>query len=284
MKDFFADLHCHSTCSDGSKSAEELVLHAKEIGLSGLAITDHDSIEGYEIALPTAKKVGLELITGVEFSTMHKLTSIHILAYAYPSNSLIMEEFCKKHILRRFDRNQKILDLLKKHNLPITQDELLQEYAHENCEVHTTVGRPHIAMAMMKKGYVKTIQEAFKKYLGEGKSCYAEGDSFSTEQTIDLIHKAKGLAIIAHPHLVDDQHVLHDLLNMNFDGIECFYARFNRDQNERWLKIAKRKNWIVTGGSDYHGDIKPNLPLGSSYVDEEHFNILLNHFKNTEEG
>jgi len=276
MKPFKADLHCHSTCSDGSKTPEEIVLIAKEIGLSALSITDHDSIDSYALAKKTAMDEGIELITGVEFSTVHNKASIHILAYAFSPTSEIIESFCKMHNLRRLIRNQSILENLKKKNLPISEQELLQELTTGG---KTTVGRPHIAKAMIRKGYVKSIQEAFQKYLGEGKCCYAEGPSFSTEETIDLIHEAKGLAIIAHPHLVEPPGILLQLLEMDFDGIECYYARFNMDKHKRWLKIAEKKNWMITGGSDFHGDIKPNLPLGCSFVDEALFKTLHDHFK-----
>lgn len=106
------------------------------------------------------------------------------------------------------------------------------------------------------------------------------GGAFSVEETLDIIHKANGLAIIAHPHLIDNSKVLIDLLSMDFDGIEGYYARFPPQAHERWVKIGKRKGWIITGGSDYHGDIKPHLPLGSSWVGEETFSVLRKHFEN----
>lgn len=274
--DFFADLHCHSTCSDGSKTPKELVLLAKEIGLKGLAITDHDSINAYQMALPFAKEAGIDLLTGVEFSTMHQNTSIHILAYAYPDKNVLIKDFCEKHLKRRLERNLEILNRLEVHGIHVSEKELEETPGYQS---NKTLGRPHIAQVMMKKGYVKSIQEAFKKYIGEGKPCYAEGASFSTEETIDLIHQAKGLAVIAHPHLIENGKILQELLSLNFDGIECYYAKFHRDLSDRWLKIARRKNWIITGGSDFHGDIKPNLPLGASFVSRELFNILFDHFK-----
>jgi predicted metal-dependent phosphoesterase TrpH len=279
MNNFYADLHCHTTCSDGSKTPAEIVQLAKEIGLSGLAITDHDSIAAYKYAVAAAITNNIKLITGVEFSTVHKGTSIHILGYAFSPESALIQEFCDKHTLRRTGRNLSILELLQKHNLTISEEELFVESQNEDTLVKKTVGRPHIANAMIKKGFVKTIQEAFQKYLGEGKCCYAEGESYSTLETLELIHQAKGLSIIAHPHLINDQHILSDLLTMNFDGIECYYAKFNMDQHKRWLKIADKKKWIVTGGSDFHGDIKPRLPLGSSFVSEELFNVLYTHFQ-----
>lgn len=272
MTDFRADLHCHSTCSDGSKTPKELIYHAKAIGLSGLSITDHDTIDAYAEALPYAKELGIELISGVEFSTMHKGESVHILCYRFPLDSPVIHDFCAKHQIRRQERNSGILKRLELAGMPITEAEV-QACIYQDEHMHT-VGRPHIALAMLKKGYVKSIQDAFKRYIGEGKSCYEPGLSFSTEETVDLIHQAKGLAVVAHPHLIEKGETLQEMLLMPFDGIECYYANFAPNQNQRWLTIAKKKNWLITGGSDYHGDIKPTIALGASFVDKTSFDLI----------
>ena len=158
--------------------------------------------------------------------------------------------------------------------------------SEEDIHFHTdnlkhTIGRPHIAQAMKRKGYVSSIQEAFHKYIGDGRPCYASGGYFSVEETLDIIHQAKGLAVIAHPHLIVKTHTVHDLLEMPFDGIEGYYARFPFRQNERWIKIGMNKNWIITGGSDFHGDIKPNIDLGMSWTPQETFKILHDHLLNS---
>ncbi len=272
MSEFRADLHCHSTCSDGSKTPKELISLAKTIGLSGLSITDHDSIAAYKEASPYAAQLGIELISGVEFSTVHKGDSVHILCYRFPLDSELLQSFCEKHQKRRTNRNLGILQRLVKAGMPISEADVAA-CVHQDSQKHT-IGRPHIALAMLKKGYVESIQDAFKRFIGEGKSCYEPGESFSTEETIDLIHQAKGLAVIAHPHLVENGSTLKDMLQMPFDGIECYYAKFGPQQNQRWLEIARKKNWLITGGSDYHGDIKPNLMLGCSYVDKTAFDRL----------
>lgn len=276
MSDFRADLHCHTTCSDGTLSPVEIVELAAKKGLRGLSITDHDTIEAYKTAIPAAKALNLPLISGVEFSSMHDQVSIHLLAYSFPLDSPLILEFCKKHEHRRVLRNREILDLLFKQGMPITEEEL--EHEHDPGPSHN-LGRPHIALAMLKKGYISSIQEAFNEYIGEGKPCYAPGGYFSVEETVDLIHKAKGLAVIAHPHLINNEEILRDLLEMDFDGIEGYYARFSREDEERWVRIGNRKGWLITGGSDFHGDIKPTIPLGSSWVDEAKFNALYARFK-----
>lgn len=279
MKEFKADLHCHTTCSDGTSSPEEIIKMAAEIGLSGLSITDHDTIDAYSEAYPLAKKLGIELISGVEFSSIQDDVSVHILAYSFPLNSSIIHDFCLRHHQRRTDRNQEILKRLADHGMPVTKEEVEAVIPNYQAKERCTIGRPHIALAMLKKGYIQSIQEGFIKYLAEGKSCYAPGELFPVQETIDMIHKAKGLAIIAHPHLVDHPATLKKLLEMNFDGIECFYARFVKEAQQRWLKIAEHRKWLVTGGSDYHGTIKPNIALGASWVDEEHFRLLQKHFQ-----
>lgn len=272
MNVFRADLHCHSTCSDGTLTPAEIVHLACEKKLSGLSITDHDTIAAYNEALPVANFCQLPMISGVEFSAVHDQTNVHILAYSFSPNAQIIHDVCEMHCQRRTDRNQGILDLLAAKGMPIEENEL-------RVSTHRSViGRPHIALAMMKKGYVDSIMQAFQLYIGEGKSCYFPGEKITVEETLGYIHDAKGLAVIAHPHLIDNTKVVRDLLQMDFDGIEAYYGRFPRSEHERWLKIGAKNGWLITGGSDFHGTIKPNLPLGSSWVNEETFNILYQHF------
>lgn len=270
---FRADLHCHSTFSDGSQTPEEIIRQAKESGLSGLSITDHDTIDAYKTAFLLAAKYNLDLIPGVEFSAVHRSHSVHILGYSFSLKNLLIQQLCQKHFQRRIHRYKAILELLARENMPISEKELIEQYPS-----HTNIGRPHIALVMMKHGYVKSIEEAFFRFLGEGKSCYVRGESFSVEETIRVIHEGGGLAIIAHPHLMKRSDILKDLLEMNFDGIEGYYANFGLEVNKRWIEIGKKKNWIITGGSDSHGNIKPQISLGCSWVDEATFDILKQHF------
>lgn len=273
---FRADLHCHSTCSDGTVSPKELINLACEHSLQGLSITDHDSIEAYAEAVPAAESKGISLLSGVELSAVHRKQSVHVLAYGFALTCPLIKNFCKRHHERRQKRLLLILERLNSKGLFLKQNDI---YDSLNGDSTLAVGRPHIALAMIKKGYVPTIQEAFQHYLGEGKIAYVPGEAYSVEETLDVIHQAKALAIIAHPHLIYDSRVLQDLLLMNFDGIEGYYARFPSSAHQRWIKIAAKKEWIITGGSDFHGTIKPNLSLGNSWVNEETFSFLLKHFK-----
>lgn len=274
MQEFRADLHCHTTCSDGTLTPNEVIQLAVSSGLSGLSITDHDSIDAYPEALEAGKKAGIEVISGVEFSTVHMGVNIHLLAYSFSLNAPEIQHLCAEHHKRRENRIKEMLFLLKKKGFEISEEDI---YSTRNSK--RGIGRPHLAKAMVEKGYVKDINEAFKKFLGEDKDCYASGKSHSAEETIEIIHKAKGFAILAHPHLIDNTAVLKNLLETPLDGIECYYARFSESQNKRWLSIAENKNLLKLGGSDFHGSVKPKIFLGCSWVPQDTFSILRNRFQ-----
>ncbi len=262
------DLHTHSTVSDGSFTPKELVDHATLVGLSGISITDHDTIGAYTDDLfAYAKEKEIEIIPGAEFSSAYQDTGIHVLAYCFDLNNPLIKEFCERHKKRRKERNTLILDLLKKKGLEILDTDL--EFAG------SVIGRPHIAYAMIKKGYVGTIQEAFKLYIGDGKPCFAPGNRFSLEETIDVIHKCKGKAVLAHPILLKKRSLIKKLLELPFDGMETYYANFSAKQNGEMSQIAALyAKLIETGGSDFHGEVKSYSILGSAYTSEENLEKL----------
>lgn len=262
---FKADLHCHSTCSDGTLSPAELVTLAKERGLMGLSITDHDSIAAYETAALEAKKQGIRLGTGVELSCEQFGTSIHILGYDFLLNAPSIIALCAKHQKRRAERNRSILANLKDHRMPIEESEL-KRFGDDR-----TIGRPHIAQIMVEKGYVSSLKDAFNRYLGEGKLCYAKGEVFTVTEAIEVLHAAKGKAFIAHPHLLPRSAPIKEILSLPFDGLECYYSLFARQRANKWLEHAKTKKWLISGGSDFHGSVKPHVMLGCSFVDQETF-------------
>ncbi len=267
---FRADLHCHSTFSDGTDSPEALIRLAINAGLSGLSITDHDTIAAYQSALPFAEANNFLLLPGVEFSASHQGHSIHILGYAFSLKSEELHQLCERHRLRRLKRNRTILERLRGLGIKIEESEL-------GCEGHT-VGRPHIANMMIEQGSVKTIKEAFDRYLGEGKRAYDPGEQISVTETIETLHAAGGKAVIAHPHLIKRRPTVRQILQMPFDGIEGYYARFSPAHEKEWVGIGTQKHWIITGGSDYHGSNKPFNFLGSSWVGQKTFDALYAHY------
>lgn len=265
------DLHCHTIYSDGTSTPDELFTLALEKGLKGLSITDHDTVAAYKEALPRAKERGLMLLPGIECSAIHRGEPVHVLGYAFVLDSPVIASFSKMHSVRREERNRKILSKLRKLGIAITEEELRGVGSG-------TLGRPHIALLLMQKGVVDSIKEAFGKYLGEGKAAYDPGERITVEETIDTIKKAGGKAILAHPQLIGKGRIERDMLTMPFDGLEGYYARLFPDQEEKWIKSAEKLGWIVTGGSDYHGTVKPQNPLGSSWTCQETFDLLYTHY------
>lgn len=266
MSDFRADLHMHTTCSDGTSTPVELVKLASAAGLSGISITDHDSISAYETALPEAKRLGIRMGSGVEFSCHYRGMSVHILGYDFPLDAEQMHIYCAQHKERRHGRNREILKKLAHHRMEIDQDalELLEAQGG-------TVGRPHIAKLMIERGYVRNMAEAFKMYLSEGAICYSPGEQFPVDKAIELIHRVGGKAFIAHPHIIKSRKLIRGILKLPFDGIEAYYGRFHPLQEKKWVDVAMEKQWLVSGGSDFHGANKLNNVLGSSWVSQERF-------------
>lgn len=266
LDQFRADLHSHTIFSDGSFTPQELIDHAVTIGLNAISITDHDTVEAYIDAIPYAKEKGIILATGVEFSSVYKKTNVHILGYNIDVHHTFLLEFCAAQQQKRNDRNRKILERLRRFRFNIDDKDL-----HNFEPRHRAVGRPHIAKVLLEKGYVKTIQEAFTLYIGDGKCCYEQGENASIDEVIDVIKQAGGKVFLAHPHLMKDGGFVKEVLKHPFDGIECYYARCNPEKERRWLKVAKEKSYLISGGSDFHGTIKPHIPLGCSWVCKDEF-------------
>ncbi|SCA58408.1 5'-3' exoribonuclease [Chlamydiales bacterium SCGC AB-751-O23] len=270
FEEFRADLHCHSTCSDGSSSPEELVFLAKKRGLKGLSITDHDTIDAYSKIHEAVEQTGLEIITGVEFSAFHQGKSVHVLAYGFRLDDPCIIALCKRHEKRRKSRILKMLDKLQELGINISEKELF-ESAGSNV---SSIGRPHIANVLIQKGKASSVKDAFQKFLGNGKKAFVAGDQISVVDTLQAIHQAKALAVIAHPHLIFERSLFNSLLSLNFDGLEVFYANMPRSKEANFYDIATKKKWLMTGGSDFHGENKPEIQLGASYVKEEGFRSL----------
>lgn len=262
VSDFKADLHCHTTCSDGSLDPKEMIDLAVEIGLSALSITDHDTIDAYKVAIPYAKEKGLLLGTGIEFSCEYKKQSIHVLGYGFSLEDETFSKYCLRQQEKRLHRNREILEKLQRLHIAVEEKDLV--LLHEKA---STLGRPHIAAVMVSKGYVRSIQEAFQLYLGDDKRCFVPGEPFPVAEAIDVIHKAGGKAFIAHPHLYQNSHLIKEVISLPFDGIECYYGRSHPDKVKRWKKMAQHKGLLISGGSDFHGKAKPHIPLGASWVD-----------------
>lgn len=254
------DLHTHSTASDGSMSPRELVRHAKENGLSALAITDHDTIDGVDEALDEGAKIGIEVIAGVEISVDFD-PEMHILGYFFGDSYKNMEPTLEKLRISRDERNPKMVEKLRSLGFDITMEEVQAE-AKGNI-----VARPHMASVLLKKGYVQSIREAFDKYISEGKPAFVKKEKMSPEECIETITKAGGIPVIAHPIFLnrtwDEIDVLVERLKkVGLKGIETYYVENSEEDTDNLLKIAVKHNIIPTGGSDFHGTFKPDINIG----------------------
>jgi predicted metal-dependent phosphoesterase TrpH len=262
---FRADIHCHSNCSDGTDSPIELLIRAKEVNLQGISITDHDTVAAYtEPLFQKARELDLKLLSGVEISTEWCGIAIHILGYGVDVHSEAFLSFLKTLEEKRILRNRSILQKLSEKGMAISENEL----------VGHMIGRPHIAELLVRKRYVSSLQEAFQKYLKDGASCAVSGFRTTPTSAIEEIRKAKGKAVLAHPHFYPKGSFLKKILAFPFDGVECYYGTLAKKMEAPWLQIAKEKKWIATGGSDYHGTIKPHVSLGASWVGREIFEQL----------
>lgn len=272
---FKADCHCHTKLSDGYYEPMQLLEMAHQNGVSGLAITDHDSVACYDKDLfLQAKQLGIKLISGIEISTVVNKNSIHILGFGFDLDNPDLKKFCQAQLVARNKRNKLILAKLQDLNINICEEELTMRFAYAQ------LGRPHIAQYMVEKGIVKNMNAAFEKYLGNKARCNVPGFTATPQDAIDIIHQAGGLAVLAHPHFIKNNNVVKKLLEHNFDGIEVFYSTFHASQEQKWLDLANQKHWLTSGGSDFHGEPEYHNPIGCSYTPSEVFDKYYNCFVN----
>lgn len=253
------DLHVHTSASDGQYSPAEVVHRARELGLSTIAITDHDTTDAIEEALAAASAVGVRVIPGVEISTDIPHSEVHILGYyvAYRAPSFQ----AKLALFRdsRLNRAQRILAKLARMGLVLDWSRVRQ------IADGASVGRPHIARAMLEKGYVGSIDEAFDRYINRNGPAYAERMKVSPSEAVQLILDADGIPVLAHP-LYGTQ-LVPELAQHGLVGLEAYYTGYTPDETDFLVNLATKHGLLVTGGTDFHGeDVLPEHPLGGVVV------------------
>ena len=262
------DLHTHSNCSDGSLSPRELVRLAKERGLRAIALTDHDTVAGVTEAVRAGKELGVEVIPGVEISAQHPPGTMHILGYCISPSQPELLEALKKLQKVRAARNPKIIERLQALGLEITTAEVLKLSSGQ-------VGRPHIAKALVNRGYVSSIDEAFSRYLQKGAVAYVEKFRFSPREAIALIRGAGGLAILAHPFTLGITKpreltlLVKELREMGLAGLEVFYPDHSKEMVVLYQDISKKLGLVCTGGSDFHGNLRDHSYLGNGILGQD---------------
>lgn len=259
----FIDLHCHSTASDGTLPPEEVVRLAKRNGLTGLSLTDHDTIGGVAVAAAEAAKLGIDFIPGIEISaTFPQPGTLHILGYGVDPHSPVLHDLTRGLIDARDNRNPQIIAKLNELGVTISMRELEQQAAGG------VMGRPHIAAILLRKGYVSSIKQAFDKYLGQGGLAYFDKERLEPERAFELIHQSGGVAVLAHPiqlRTTNDgelDRVVKDLVDLGLVGIEVIHSDHDAAWIEKCSRLADRYNLLKTGGSDFHGSNKKDINLG----------------------
>ena len=252
----YADLHLHTLFSDGASSPAELIEEARKQSLSCISIVDHDTILGIEPALEYAQGRDVEVIPGIELTAEYNNQEIHILGYLIDYKDEHLSE--KLEILKqnRIERVYKITEKLKAMGLTLAPDKV---FALACCG---TVGRMHVARAMVNEGLVGSESEAFKRYIGDNSRAYVCGFRFSPAEAIGLIRKVGGITVLAHPFCVKDELTMH-LIDLGLDGIEVYYPEHNQAATNLYLELARKHDLLITGGSDYHGATRPEVRMGS---------------------
>jgi len=260
------DLHAHTTASDGSFSPRELVIHAQELGLSAVAVTDHDTFGGHEEALAAGAELGVEIVPGIELSVSDEHGKFHLLGYFCNQDSELNRELAAIQY-ERANRNEIIIERLQSLGFE-TSLEKVRAIAGEDAQI----GRPHIARSILGQQGLETIQQVFDDLLAAGGRAHAPKKVLSPARAVELIHEAGGVAIWAHPLFPPstrqkmDYHEAEALVKLwkswGLDGLEIYYGLYNTKDSEWARSMTEKYGLLGTGGSDFHGITKPNVYLG----------------------
>ena len=252
----YADLHVHTSCSDGTYTPTQLVREGVQRGISALAIVDHDTTEAISEALAEADGIDLEIIPGIELTAQHDNQEIHILGYFLDYQNKELLSKLKLMQLNRIERVYKIIENLEELGLKLNSKTVF------GISGKATVGRMHIARALVQDGLVGSTAEAFRKYIGDKSPAYVLGFRLSVPEAIKLIHSAGGVAVLAHPYMLHNDALIPEFAGYGLEGIEVHYPEHSQAMVNFYLDLAKKLNLLITGGTDFHGSAKPQIKLG----------------------
>ncbi len=264
-----ADLHIHTTHSDGSYSVEKIILKAKEKGISAISITDHDCVDAYPEAIELGKQHGIRILVGSELSCVEDGREYHLLAYNFDYKNQDMKIKIDSLKQDRIFRAKKIAEKLNSMDVPITYKQI------EDFSEHGVIGRLNIARALVDKGYVASTEEAFSKYLRDRAPAYVAKSEFKVKNAIKLVHRAGGIAVLAHPNKKITNSRLYDFIRVGLDGIEVVHPYLNDNRSASLRSSAKQYQLIQTGGSDYHGNKEhEEFMFGGKFVNEDVIDMI----------
>ncbi|MEK6563831.1 MAG: PHP domain-containing protein [Candidatus Omnitrophota bacterium] len=262
----YADLHTHTYFSDGTFSPQEVIALAKKEGLSCISITDHDSIDAY-LSFPFQEE-DVELIPGIELTADLNNIEVHILGYLVDYQELWFQEKLREIRRERVSRLEEMCAKLSALGMLISADEVLEFTGN------AAVGRLHLARMMVKKGFVSSAQEAFNRFIGDGRSAYVSRFRLKPGEAIALIRKAGGVPVLAHPYSLANQELIPGFVQDGLMGLEAIYPEHTNSQVKRYKELAQKYGLLVTGGSDCHGQAKPEVKMGMIKLPYEYVESL----------
>lgn len=261
------DMHVHSTASDGTLGPEEIINEAVSKGLLGIALTDHDTVDGLPVAEKYMQtyKPALDFISGIELNTDLGENEVHILGYYIDKNNSQLNERLLEIRGQRQLRAQKMVDKLCGLGMKIDYADVIDLAGSD------LIARPHIAMALIKAGYADNVKEAFDRFIGRGKPAYVSRYKFTPDEAVKLIELAGGIPVLAHPGLIAEQSLIPGIIAMGVAGLEVFYPEHNEEQTALFLNLARDNHLLITGGSDFHGfnSSESRAHLGAAGINSE---------------
>jgi len=264
-----ADLHIHSTHSDGSSTVEELLHRAQKAGLTTISITDHDTTNALEEARSLALGTGIEVVSGVELSTSHGDAEVHILGYFFDHQSPGLQSYLAHCRTARLRRAERMVEKLNGLNIPLRLESVLEQAGTGS------IGRPHIANALVEEGLTENYYEAFSRYIGNGKPAYESKDQVTSAEAVDLLAEAGGLSFVAHPGTMIDERLLKELIQAGIDGVEVVHPSHSPDLVKYYRGIVHEYFLLESGGSDYHGIKKGGVDaFGKFRISQECIDIM----------
>jgi predicted metal-dependent phosphoesterase TrpH len=264
-----ADLHIHTTASDGTWSPEEAIRSARAAGLRAVAIADHDTMDGVHAAQQAGEREGIEVLAAVEINTDFRETQFHVLGYLFQDATERMAVQLRRIREARLDRAAQMVSKLQALNIPITLEEVVNEAGEGS------VGRPHVARVLQKKGVVNEIQEAFDRFILPGRPAFVERYKLTPTEAVRLIRESGGIPVMAHPGLTRQDDYLPSLIAAGLVGLEVYHCHHTAPMSHHYLKLAKELGLLVTGGSDSHGPHSGRpIPLGIYGVSYEQVSAL----------
>lgn len=256
------DLHVHTTASDGTMCPRDVVSLAAMQGLKAIALTDHDTMAGLQEAGEAGELLGVTIVPGIELSTAYQGREVHLLGYFLDPEAKKLRDYMAWVQTARRTRNAKIVEKLQKKGFDVTMEQL--EAAHPDA----TPGRPHIAARLVEIGAVDSVKEAFRRYLSEGRSCYVAREYIPFADGAQLIRDCGGVAVLAHPlqygfDRAKLEKLIQDAAAAGVTGMEIYYTGYTQADMNKLFDLAEKYTLLPTGGSDFHGDNKPGVQIGT---------------------